>query len=107
MHYSTTHMHVSNKHYSKNAVREKSLGLIKRALNHIVIAEVVKFNTLVDSISLSQVYFLFLFGTGTGSEIMQRLAAPMVGGMLSALFLTLLVIPVLFYFWKNASNKSV
>ncbi len=37
-----------------------------------------------------------LYGSGTGSEIMSRIAAPMVGGMISALGLTLLVLPVLF-----------
>ena len=38
-----------------------------------------------------------LFATGTGSEVMQRIAAPMVGGMLSALLLTLLVLPAAYY----------
>lgn len=38
-----------------------------------------------------------LFSTGTGSEIMTRIAAPMVGGMLSAVLLTLIVLPVVFY----------
>jgi Cu(I)/Ag(I) efflux system membrane protein CusA/SilA len=41
-----------------------------------------------------------LYGTGTGSEVMSRIAAPMVGGMLSAMLLALLVLPVLFYLWK-------
>ena len=34
-----------------------------------------------------------MLGTGAGSEVMQRIAAPMVGGMISAFFLTLMVIP--------------
>lgn len=38
-----------------------------------------------------------LYATGTGSEVMQRIAAPMVGGMLSALVLTLLVLPAAYY----------
>ncbi len=42
-----------------------------------------------------------MYGDGTGSEVMQRLAAPMVGGMVSALFLTLLVLPAVFYLWKR------
>jgi Cu(I)/Ag(I) efflux system membrane protein CusA/SilA len=41
-----------------------------------------------------------LYGTGTGSEVMSRIAAPMVGGMLSAVLLTLLVLPALFYLWR-------
>ncbi|MEK0160174.1 CusA/CzcA family heavy metal efflux RND transporter [Pseudoalteromonas piscicida] len=35
-----------------------------------------------------------LYGSGTGSEVMSRIAAPMVGGMASALLLTLVVLPV-------------
>jgi Cu(I)/Ag(I) efflux system membrane protein CusA/SilA len=42
-----------------------------------------------------------LFGSGTGSEVMSRLAAPMVGGMLSAVALTLLVLPVIYYLWRS------
>ncbi|MBD1390981.1 efflux RND transporter permease subunit [Neiella sp. HB171785] len=38
-----------------------------------------------------------MFATGTGSEVMQRIAAPMVGGMVSSLVLTLLVIPAAYY----------
>jgi Cu(I)/Ag(I) efflux system membrane protein CusA/SilA len=38
-----------------------------------------------------------MLGQGTGSEVMSRIAAPMVGGTASALLLTLLVLPVLFY----------
>ena len=34
---------------------------------------------------------------GVGSEVMQRIAAPMIGGMISSAFLTLIVIPTLFY----------
>ena len=37
-----------------------------------------------------------LYGTGTGSEVMSRIAAPMVGGMTSALVLTLIVLPALY-----------
>ncbi len=38
-----------------------------------------------------------LWATGTGSEIMQRIAVPMIGGMVSSTALTLAVIPALFY----------
>ncbi|PSU23078.1 CusA/CzcA family heavy metal efflux RND transporter [Photobacterium phosphoreum] len=42
-----------------------------------------------------------MYGSGTGSEIMQRIAAPMIGGMSSALLLTLLVLPAIFKLWKS------
>lgn len=48
-----------------------------------------------------------MYGTGTGSEIMQRIAAPMVGGMATATLLTLLVIPAVFVIWKRISLPRV
>lgn len=42
-----------------------------------------------------------MYGSGTGSEVMQRIAAPMIGGMASALLLTLLVLPAVFKLWKS------
>jgi len=42
-----------------------------------------------------------MFGSGTGSEVMRRIAAPMVGGMVSATLLTLVVIPALFVLWMQ------
>ena len=48
-----------------------------------------------------------MFGTGTGSEVMRRIAAPMVGGMTSATVLTLLVIPAAFLIWQTIILKRV
>ncbi|CAM3860654.1 MULTISPECIES: efflux RND transporter permease subunit [Pseudoalteromonas] len=42
-----------------------------------------------------------LYGTGTGSEVMSRIAAPMVGGMFSAIVLTLLVLPAVYLLWRK------
>ncbi|MCK8086752.1 MULTISPECIES: efflux RND transporter permease subunit [unclassified Vibrio] len=46
-----------------------------------------------------------MYGEGTGSEVMQRIAAPMIGGMASALLLTLLVLPAIFKLWKTRELK--
>lgn len=46
-----------------------------------------------------------MLGDGTGSEIMSRLAAPMVGGMVSAVLLTLLILPAI-YFLVVAQQKN-
>lgn len=53
--------------------------------------------------SLSSIVGLMpiMFTSGTGSEVMQRIAAPMIGGMLSTLMLSLLILPVLFYVIKQ------
>src|SRR3990167_2649898 len=41
-----------------------------------------------------------MWATGIGADVMKRLAAPMVGGVFSALLLTLIVIPVLYVIWR-------
>jgi Cu(I)/Ag(I) efflux system membrane protein CusA/SilA len=42
-----------------------------------------------------------MWSTGTGSEVMRRIAAPMVGGMVSSTILTLIVIPALYSLVKQ------
>ena len=46
-----------------------------------------------------------MYGTGTGSEVMRRIAAPMVGGMVTATLLTLIVIPAVYLVWQRASLR--
>ena len=42
-----------------------------------------------------------MWGSGAGSEVMRRIAAPMVGGMLTSTLLTLLVIPVIYALYRE------
>jgi len=42
-----------------------------------------------------------LWGTGAGASVMKRIAAPMVGGMITSTVLTLLVIPAVYSLWKE------
>jgi Cu(I)/Ag(I) efflux system membrane protein CusA/SilA len=42
-----------------------------------------------------------LWGGGTGADVMKRIAAPMVGGMVTATLLTLAVIPAIYYLWRR------
>ena len=52
--------------------------------------------------------FPIMWGTGTGSEVMQRIAAPMVGGMITAPLLSLFVIPAAYLLMRRrkASQHS-
>jgi Cu(I)/Ag(I) efflux system membrane protein CusA/SilA len=50
-----------------------------------------------------------MLSSGTGSDVMRRIAAPMVGGMLTTTFLCLLVLPVIYGFvlyWKESRGSS-
>lgn len=42
-----------------------------------------------------------MIGSGTGSEIMQRIAAPIIGGMITAPIVSMFLIPVLYYLWQQ------
>ena len=43
---------------------------------------------------------------GTGAEVMQRIAVPMIGGMVSSTLLTLIVIPAIYAVAKSAAMRS-
>ena len=42
-----------------------------------------------------------MFSNGTGADIMKRIAAPMVGGLLTSTILELLIYPSIYYLWKG------
>ncbi len=46
-----------------------------------------------------------LWATGSGADVMKRIAAPMVGGLLSSAFLTLELIPVIYTYWRYAQLR--
>ena len=47
-----------------------------------------------------------MWGHGAGSDVMKRIAAPMVGGMVSSTLLTLIVIPAIYFLYKSWENRK-
>lgn len=47
-----------------------------------------------------------MWSTGTGAEVMKRIAAPMVGGIVTSGLLELLVYPAIFAIWKGSKNEK-
>ncbi len=48
-----------------------------------------------------------MYTTGVGSEVMQRIAAPMIGGVVSSAILSLLLIPIFYEMYeKKQDNKE-
>ena len=47
-----------------------------------------------------------MWTTGTGADVMKRIAAPMIGGMVNSTILTLIVILVLYSIWKHRIMHS-
>jgi Cu(I)/Ag(I) efflux system membrane protein CusA/SilA len=62
----------------------------------------VMMTTVATIVGLLPVYL----GSGTGSEITSRIAAPMIGGMVSALVLILVVLPAVYFLWKSRECDS-
>lgn len=48
-----------------------------------------------------------MYGSETGSQIMKRIAAPMVGGLISSTVLTLIIIPVVYFIWKRRQVRLI
>jgi Cu(I)/Ag(I) efflux system membrane protein CusA/SilA len=46
------------------------------------------------------------WGNGTGASVMKRIAAPMIGGMISSTVLTLVVIPAVYSLWKERTIRA-
>ena len=51
--------------------------------------------------------FPIMVGGGTGSEVMQRIAAPMLGGMITAPLLSMFVIPVVYLLWRGREFAGI
>ena len=47
-----------------------------------------------------------MLGTETGTRIMQRIAAPMVGGLVSSTVLTLVLIPAVYLLWRRSQLRG-
>ncbi|MHB8878262.1 MAG: efflux RND transporter permease subunit, partial [Myxococcaceae bacterium] len=47
-----------------------------------------------------------MWSTGTGSDLMKRIAAPMIGGLVTSFILELLVYPAVYYVWKSRELTS-
>lgn len=96
-------------HYTKLDAKEKGLSLNHQDLSDSIRegaglrVRPVMMTVLTVIIGLIPI----MYGEGTGSEVMQRIAAPMIGGMASALLLTLLVLPAIFKLWKQRELKAL
>lgn len=96
--------------YLNQAYREKKsqgqMNSLKDLYDSIIIGAVERVRPKMMTVLTIMAGLLpILWGTGTGSEVMKRIAAPMLGGMISSTILTLIVIPVIYYLWKSYQLK--
>ncbi len=84
--------------------RRKKAGMI-RDLNDIIWAHmegtVMRVRPKLMTVGTTMIGLVpLLWATGTGADVMKRIAAPMVGGLISSTFLTLEIIPVVYTYWR-------
>ncbi len=91
---------------------EEELGKLKEKFSKLELKEAVYHGAVMRLRPKLMTVFAIIGGllpimyiSGVGSEVMQRIAAPMIGGMVSSTLLTLLVIPAVFYMVE--SKKSI
>ena len=84
--------------------RTPTLGELVEAIEHGAVNRLRPKLMTVAAIMLGLLPALWTHGTG--AEVMQRIAAPMVGGMLTSTILTLLVIPVLYFLWRRHTLEA-
>ena len=96
--------------YLNNALKEKTniAKAEKRLLSHDDIVAVIKQGALqrvrpiMMAVAATFAGLLpVVLSRGTGSEVMRRIATPMVGGLVTATILTLVIIPAIYYLWKS------
>jgi Cu(I)/Ag(I) efflux system membrane protein CusA/SilA len=97
--------------YLDNALRDREAGgpLTRAALREAIMeGAVLRVRPKAMTVATIFAGLLPIFlGTGTGSEVMSRIAAPMIGGMITAPLLSLFVIPVIYLLWKEREIRQI
>jgi Cu(I)/Ag(I) efflux system membrane protein CusA/SilA len=94
----------------KRKKEEKRLNTAADLHASIVEGAVERVRPLIMTVATTLIGLLpVMYGSGAGSQIMKRIAAPMVGGLISSTIMTLIIIPVIYNLWKswelNKKNK--
>ena len=98
----------------KDKLRIGTMNSLKDLYRTIIEGAVERVRPKLMTVTTTMVGLIpILWGTGAGSQTMKRIAAPMVGGMISSTVLTLVVIPAIYFLWKSrevnklATSKNV
>lgn len=96
-----------NHAYNDMVKNAKGLHLAREDILHGVIhgASLRLRPILMTSVASLAGLMPIMLGDGTGSEIMQRIAAPMIGGIITTLLLALIALPCAFWLWKSTAHK--
>jgi len=81
--------------------RMRTCGDLTQAIHHGAVQRIRP--KLMTVITIIAGLLPIMWSAGTGSDVMKRIAAPMVGGAVTSLLLELLVYPVIYYIWRSRS----
>ena len=88
--------------YLDNQARNNKPKTTKDLFKNVIQGAVLRVRPKVMTVSVIIIGLLPVFITeGLGSDVMRRIALPMVGGMVTTTLLTLIVIPVIYYMWEE------
>ncbi|MAH83538.1 MAG: CusA/CzcA family heavy metal efflux RND transporter [Rhodospirillaceae bacterium TMED8] len=93
--------------YIDHQIRKHPPGTVQELLTAITDGAVMRVRPKLMTVSVIVGGLLPIFFTeGPGSDVMRRIALPMVGGMATTTVLTLIVIPVIYYLWEGRRFKQ-
>ncbi len=80
----------------------------KELLDAIIVGAALRVRPKLMTVSTTMIGLAPIFVTeGLGSDVMRRIALPMIGGMASTTLLTLFMIPVVYYIWESRKLKEL
>jgi len=90
-----------NESYARHR-RENRLRNPRELQQAVMEGSVLRVRPLIMTVSTTIIGLMpLMWSSGTGADVMKRIAAPMVGGLVTAVVLTLLLIPVLYSVWRE------
>lgn len=88
--------------YLDNAVKQHDVKTVKDLKAAIYEGAVMRIRPKAMTVAVIIAGLIpIMYGDGTGSDVMQRIAAPMIGGIVTAPLLSLFVIPAVYLIWKR------
>ena len=96
-------------HAYNDRIKEGKLHSLQDLKEVILKATAMRIRPIVMTVSTTILGLLpIMWGHGAGSQVMKRIAAPMVGGLFSTTILCLLVIPTIYFLWRGRGlNKNI
>jgi Cu(I)/Ag(I) efflux system membrane protein CusA/SilA len=91
----------------EEAKKKRMLNNLKELKNAIVEGAVKRVRPKTMTVLTSLIGLLpIMWSTGTGADVMKRIAAPMVGGLTTSFLMELMIYPVIYLLWKKRVLKK-